>query len=603
MNERRSLFEEKEPQTALVRAGGQNLSAEEDQWDQDNWEENEEEEEEEEQPPEEPEQSASAGIPASVAPLINNIAPPVASVPSRERSSREELTIEDILARADANREYDIFEDVGQPLVDKGDRVTYSIKKNGAHKGSVPHPFSYDQIQKKWGGGSYQVTLRSYYYAKKPGGGYLRSQTKMVDGPETINEPIAHAAPPERESPMEMLTLLQTMNEKSRAEQKAELDRIREDNRVREERLEKEANARELRLEKEGKEREQKAEKEGASTLMIMMKMMQQSSEAQQNAAQRQSELMLALLTGKQSEKKDDKSDKMFDTLMAVLLDKKGKGEGLDPLELQKLLSEERDRGYEQAKEIRELAKEEAARMNGRPYRDDDEEEQEEKPEEESTTKLLLRTMAPALAHLISQPAPAQLPPPVRALPPPQSRVNPNIPARPAPQPMVQRTAPPMAPRPMAPPAPRATAPMIPQTPQPRVMMQPAPSPVAPRVQPIAVGAPPKAPAAENKGSLVPQDKKKIVSDLVIDAIGADLAANILTGAFNPEGTADKSLDSLKSHGIDAAWLDANFTLDEMKVVAKSKGVPDAVHPYLERFHTRVKAVATTKTLEVRPTV
>lgn len=511
----------------------------------------------------------------------------------RPRKSVEELSIESILARADNAKEYDIFEDIGAPLVERGDRVTYSIKKNGAHVGSVPHPFSYDKIQEKWGGGTYQVTLRSFLFAKKPGGGYLKSQSKMVEEPLAPPAPAlasAHAFSGEKGSTMELLATLQQMNEQNRAEQKAELERVREENRLREERLERESRIREERLEKEARERQEKAEKEGQSTMMLMMKMMENSQKQSEAAAERQTNMLLALLK-KDEPKEDKRSEKIFDMLLETLLDKKSKGDSLDPIALQKLLAEAREEGYSRASELRELAKEEALRMAasmGVRGGSDDEDEDDEKDEPKSTTRMLLDTIAPVLAGLAQggaqAPAPQAMPMQRRVLPPGAQRalppgaprsVNPNLPARP-PVTAPARQATPQAglTQPQAPQAPKA-APQ--QSSKPQSSMVAAPKPQAAR-------------------TTMKPSKKEIVAEIAINLITADLSANFLTGSYDPLGTAKKLLVSAKDHGLDAEWLVANFTLAEMKEIAKSKGMPEAINKYLEAFFDGIAVeVAATK--------
>lgn len=553
------------------------------------WVENEEETEEEQF--EEPERSS----------FVQQT--PVNELRASPAKTPDELSIEAIIKRADAAKEYDIFEDIGAPLAERGDRVTYSIKKNGAHVGSVAHPFSYDKIQEKWGGGTYQVTLRSFLFAKKPGGGYLKSQSKMVADKEEPGIALgASAALPgavEKGSTMELLATLQQMNQQNRAEAKAELERVREENRLREERLEREFKAREERLEREARERESKAEKEGTSTIMLVMKMMESQQKQAEAAAERQITMLTTLM--KRDEPKESKrEDRLFDMLLESALDKKSKGESLDAVSLHKMMMEMQEKGYERANEMRELVREEAARLAGRSLPDDDDGE-EEKEEPKSTTRMLLDTIAPVLAGLAAQGAQAAPPQamPVRR-PMPLARqlqprgINPNLPARP----VAPGTAAPPAPRPVAAPqpAPRAAAPQAPRPTQPS-------QPQAPKPQASMVTAPkPQAVKASMKPT-----KKEIVSEVVINLIGQDLAANMLSGKFDPEGTASRALLSLKDHGISlpnpvqdgkveapevgtARWLLQNYTLDDMKAVAKSKGLPEAIFEYLERFYAAIKA-------------
>lgn len=90
--------------------------------------------------------------------------------------------------------------------------------------------------------------------------------------------------------------------------------------------------------------------------------------------------------------------------------------------------------------------------------------------------------------------------------------------------------------------------------------------------------------------------KKEIVAEIAINLITADLSANFLTGSYDPLGTAKKLLVSAKDHGLDAEWLVANFTLAEMKEIAKSKGMPEAINKYLEAFFDGIAVeVAATK--------
>jgi hypothetical protein len=74
--------------------------------------------------------------------------------------------------------------------------------------------------------------------------------------------------------------------------------------------------------------------------------------------------------------------------------------------------------------------------------------------------------------------------------------------------------------------------------------------------------------------------------------IGKDLAANFMSGNFQPEKTAEKSLEVLKPHGITPDSLYAEFTLQDMIKIAKAKGMPDKINPYLERFHAHIGSKA-----------
>lgn len=496
-----------------------------------------------------------------------------------EEKDLNELSVDEIINRAEKLEDFDIFLDVGAPLAARGDHVTYSFRRAGKHVDTVEHPYSYEQLQKDYGGGSYVVMLRSQMFSKKKGG-YLKSQSRTIENPRVTREKEAK----ESGSAAEMLALVQQMHDKTRDEQRFEMSRIREETRLREERLEREAKERE----REAKEREQKRESDSANTLTLMMRMMQDSAQAAREAAQRQNEMLIAILTKAPTapapEKEDKRSEKMFDMLLNVLLDKKSKGESLDPIALHKLLSEAREEGYSRAQEIRELAREEAARMTARSGGGGDDED-EEKEEPKSTTKMLLETFAPIVAQLgtaMRAPQPGMMPM--------------GVPGAPAMQRPMQRPVAPrqVGPNPNVPAKPRQLASPPAQAPQPggEHFMKEANQPNPPQRTP----QPPAQSAARGVlGQAKPQkvsmkpSKREIAAEVVINLIGADLSANIFAGKFDPEGTADKALLSLKDHEIDAKWLTENFTLADMKRVAKDKGIPDTVHPYLERFYARIE--------------
>lgn len=394
---------------------------------------------------------------------------------------------------------WDIFDDYGAKLQKEGDKIKYSIKRNGEYLATVEHPFSYEKIKQKWGGGTYQVVCRSSKLNK-----YVKSQTQLIDGtPEEVQK-----EPEKKENnSMELLTILQTMQKQTRDEQKAELERIREESKA-----------------------EREAQKnEGNSQMMLMMKMMETQSQQQQN-------LMTTLLTvmaGNKDSGSDKKLDRMFDMMLEMMNNKRTKGEEIDPLQLTKLIQDAEDRGYSRAKELRELAEEEAERLaeiRGSGGKDE---------KEESTTTQILKSVAPMFAQLAMPGAaiPAALPAPAAAVP----KVNPHLPAKAA------------------------------HTPPKVVVKAPTPAKVVLRKD-------------------VTLDKKSIVADLAIKCITDDLSANFLTGSFKPEQAAQKTLDlaARPPLSVDAAWLYANFTLQDMIDVAKAKGMPDRINLYLEKFHSYI---------------
>lgn len=417
-------------------------------------------------------------------------------------------SLEELKSRLESETMWDIFEDFGAKLQSQGDKIKYSIKRNGEYLAMVEHPFSYEKIKQKWGGGTYQVTCRSSKFNK-----FVKSQTQLIDGTPEEKPPVVEK---KENNPMEFLTILQTMQKQARDEQRVELERIRE----------------------EAKAEREALKTEGNSQMMLMMKMMETQSQQQQN-------LMTTLLTvmaGNKDSGSDKKVDKMFDMILEMMSSKKSKGEEIDPLQLTKLIQDAEDRGYSKAKELRELAEEEAERLAEIRGSGGKEEK------EESTTTQILKSVAPMFAQLAMPNAPIPATPVLTA---PMPKVNPHRPAAPAPK--------------------------------------------------ITLKNPPPTKVVLRKDQ--PLDKKKIVAELAIQCITEDLSANFLTGSFKPDLAAQKTLDlaARPPLSVDAPWLYANFTLQDMISIAKAKGMPDKINLYLEKFHAYIGAKATVGVGEPAP--
>jgi hypothetical protein len=102
--------------------------------------------------------------------------PPKPTIPLFLGEPQTEMDEEEIDEMASDPDEFDIFADVGDKLTRAGDRISYTIKRDGDFiAGAIKHPFSWDRVQKEYGGGTYQVIARS---TNK--GGYIKSQTRNV---------------------------------------------------------------------------------------------------------------------------------------------------------------------------------------------------------------------------------------------------------------------------------------------------------------------------------------------------------------------------------------------------------------------------------------
>lgn len=443
----------------------------------------------------------------------------------QEDGPPEAETIQQLIERVSREDEWDIFEDLGDALYARGDKVKYSVKRNGEHIAMVEHPFSYEELQEKFGGGSYQIICRSTLQKK-----FIKSQSRLIAAPPKRLDPIPTPAPEKKEtSELGVLALMQQMQEKAEADRKAEREEAR----------------------REAREREEKLKSEASSTTMLMMKMMESQAAQQQQFMT----TIVGVLAQKPQEPKEDKRmDKMFDMLLTMILDKRGKGEAIDPIELMKLTQEAEEKGYRRAQEIREIAEEQAemlaARSGGK--------EAGEPEEKESVTQTLLKSMAPLFASVMApQPQPTQA---QRRVP-----VNPHLPARPAPK--------------------------LPSPQAPKAAAAPAPVTVAPTIQPKApagfMGLPSRSTTPKKEDGM-----KKLIEDTVISEIGKDLQANFFSGNFKPEEAAERSMGILEAKGITPKALCSQYSLQDMIEVAKAKGLPERINQYLERFYAHCQAKA-----------
>lgn len=442
------------------------------------------------------------------------------------------------------DEEFDIFVDIGDRYTKAGDRISYTIKRDGEFiAGSIKHPFSWDRVQKEYGGGTYQVIARSTNRGK-----YVKAQSRNVAALTTNdNADDFHEEETRRgNSTTELLALMQEQKREEREalyrmEEKRERDRLE-----REERLERERTAREEKQEMDRKQREEEMKNSGNQTMLMMMKMMESN-------AQQQTALLTAVLGGrKEPEVNLEKIMNMMDQRMekvVAMVQGKDKTKDIDALKLIELQSQAEDRGYKRAMDLHAQAERKAEELAEK--REEFDHGGEKEP---STTKMLLDAVGPAIQTLMA--------------------VRGGIPAA-APQALPPAT---MAPRQLV-----AQPPRVRVNPQPKV----AQANVQSNPQPKVVQKP-----VVKEASTMSQ--KDLIENTVFSEIGKDLSpSNIMLQKFNPEATADKTLAILKPFGISPSTLCSAYTVDDMLNIAKAKGVPDAIKPYIERFHAHIKGQAT----------
>jgi len=432
----------------------------------------------------------------------------------------EELD-EDEITEMSEEPEFDIFTDVGQKLTSSGDRITYTIRKDGEFiAGSIKHPFSWDKIQQKYGGGTFTISARSTNKGK-----YIKTQTRNVA--EVEEDEIEKVEPESRgSSTTDLLMLLQAQ----KREEREELNRL-------EEKREQERRERDEKADQDRRDREAQMKASGDTTMMMMMKMMESQS------AQTTS-LLTAMLQGNQRKEPEFGAEKLINMMesrmekVIALVQGKDKTKDIDALKLIELQSTAEDRGYKRAMDLQAQAERKAEELA-----DMRENATHSGEAAQSTTKMLIEAAVPALQTIMA--ARGGIP----AMAPQAPLVDPHRPALPAP--VMQ-------------------SPSI--TNKPALIAQ-----TKVRVQ----------------KEFIPMSQKDLIESTVFTEIGKDLSSNMLSGKYDPEKTADKVLDILKPFGITPDSLCSQYTAYAMLDIARKKGVPDAIKPYIVRFHGRIKAKTT----------
>jgi len=72
-----------------------------------------------------------------------------------------EIDVEKLIKEAEKNADFDIFTDLGDQLARKGVAIRYAVFKFNEFQETAKHPMDWDTIQKKYGGGSFRVTLKT----------------------------------------------------------------------------------------------------------------------------------------------------------------------------------------------------------------------------------------------------------------------------------------------------------------------------------------------------------------------------------------------------------------------------------------------------------
>lgn len=89
----------------------------------------------------------------------------------------EEQTIKRLLADSERESQFDIFANLGTPLMDRGLCLKYMIQRSGTVVGWRSHPYTWEMLKTEFGGGSYTVT------AKHPHSNvFVKKQSMSLEG-------------------------------------------------------------------------------------------------------------------------------------------------------------------------------------------------------------------------------------------------------------------------------------------------------------------------------------------------------------------------------------------------------------------------------------
>jgi len=300
---------------------------------------------------------------------------------------------------------YDIFNHVEEKYPNQA--VQYVLRRNGEMIGTVHHPYSWEQIQRKYKGGQYQVTARNVTTKR-----YIKSETRAVADP-IIDE---------QDSGSNRITMEQVQAQILSATKAAKSDQPPQPSFMEMFAIMNQMNAKQKEAEKEA------AAAASSSSTQFMQAFMQMS---QNQAATTQAMMLeIAKMTQTMSEKMTLTTQTMFEkmeTRFEKILDKISqpkKDEGISTLELLKLSQDSQDKGFKLASQLAAIAEAKAQEKVELM------EELEEKfggkgsGEKKSMTETLIETMLPTIssAMLQAQNAPAQAAAPQpaqrRALPP-----------------------------------------------------------------------------------------------------------------------------------------------------------------------------------------
>ncbi|MEO5348865.1 MAG: hypothetical protein H7836_04390 [Magnetococcus sp. YQC-3] len=271
---------------------------------------------------------------------------------------------------------FDLFDHCQKLLDQQQVQAVYTISKNGELLCTKHHPYSWERLQREYGGGHYQIVAKTVN-----GKQYIKMDTRTVAdlALNTIKEDEKEGTPSMFEN---FMVMMQQQREQDRREMKEALERQKAEEERR-------------RLEEKERTKEAIASTQSQSMMLIeMMKMMNEKSE--------RSTLELARLQQQAEErtaKANEKSTQMMIQMMQMQIEslKSKKDEGFSTIELMTMMKEAEENGYKKMAELLTLARAEAEEriaMRG--------EDSGEKKEKKTLTDTLIESMLPTITTALA---------------------------------------------------------------------------------------------------------------------------------------------------------------------------------------------------------
>ena len=265
----------------------------------------------------------------------------------------------------EANR--DIFSDIGEERVKKGDIIKYTIFKYGSQLTSVYHPCSWESIHKKFGDGQYKVLARSHSLNR-----IVKTQSRMLGQPpseftmggvqqEEAKEPVQQQQQNQTPGFMEIFTLFMNQQQQAKAESK-EINTF--------------------------------AQQSNNQMMMMFMEMMK-SNQQQAVQSQLQTMEMMTKVTEKMSEAQTKMFDKINERIERIANDK---AKAPDAETLLDRMQKAQEQGFSLYQKFDELATKKAELQFEMMNDNDDDDDDDDKPEKESITDTLIKTLIPMMA-------------------------------------------------------------------------------------------------------------------------------------------------------------------------------------------------------------